>query len=71
MLSSNNIGFYIQLSGSAMYRLGYMFGEFLAGMAGAALSLIGFWALAEHLENKEEINRLLDEISWKMNNSDI
>lgn len=66
MFASNNIGLYIQLSGSAMYRLGYMFGELLAGLAGAALSLIGFLSLAEHLENKEEIKRLLSEISQKL-----
>lgn len=40
--------------------------EFISGLAGGALSLIGFLSLAKHLENKEEIKRLLSEISQKL-----
>lgn len=64
--SVDSIELFWQFSDTAIYGIGFMIAEILSGLAGAALSLIGFLSLAEHLENKEEIKRLLSEISQKL-----
>lgn len=64
--SADSMELFWQFSGTAMYGVGFMIADILSGLAGAAVSLTGFLSLVKHLENKEEIDRLLFEISLKL-----